>query len=181
MRDDSLDFYSRIDARGCLRVFQRGRVTLTDDDALQALEGPSARLIIEEFDGRTMRRLTAEGSGTSPVVTFLRDGRPVSEGESRAWAREVVVLAARDVGFDAEHRVERLLRDGGVTAFLRDARAIRNEEVRQRYYQLALTNPLVRGDALTTLIDAVHAYAATQTDREVIRQLQTAIVAASAR
>lgn len=178
--DDSTQQYYRVDKTGCVRLSLRGRVTLDDRDQLQGFTGNASRLVIEQSDTRVTRRLTAVDAGAVPQVEFLRDGRPVSAAESAAWAQAMYVMAARDVGLDAAHRVDRLLRDGGVDALEREIRAMRADDIMERYYRLALLNPRVRGAELGTLIVSAELFA-SKSDRGVQRRMQTEIAAARGR
>lgn len=178
--DDSLQQFYRVDSTGCIRLYLHGSLVLGDADQPQRIEGSAPRLIIEHSDTRVTRRLTVDVSAGALRTTYLRDGKPVSSNESEAWARQMYLTVARDVGLDAKRRVARLLRTGGVSAFLAEIGAMRADDVIGRYFHLALADADVRGDELTKLIAGAEGYA-SRVDRGAQRRMRTSIDAARGR
>ncbi|MCA0374424.1 MAG: M56 family metallopeptidase [Gemmatimonadetes bacterium] len=179
---DSLQRLHRVDPTGCLRVEVVGTPALDVRDVPTRLDGalPSdARLIIEEVRGGHARRITVRPDARTGALVprYEQDSAPQSPDAAAPWALPLYTLVARDLGFAVHTRLARLLRDGGVPALERELRAIRADDVAERYLEVALTMPL-GADERTALLSLVRRYAAAAS-LAARRRLEAAIATAS--
>jgi len=183
--DDSIQRYQRVDPTGCLRMHLVGRPEFDANDVPVRLRGDNVRFVIEEVHGDRRRRVSLRQESGQLRPTYVENGRTVPTSDRAAmttaagWARDLYLQVARDVGLGVESRVPRLLQLGGVDALARELRAIRADDVAERYLITALSVP-----TSTAAYDEIEALAIAYTARvegAALRRIQAAIATARER
>jgi hypothetical protein len=135
----------------------RGRIELTDDDADVRRLSPGGWFIVERTTGvrswipwgSAGTRFEARASADGAVRrTFVVDGKELTEPEGRRWLRTFLPSLVRNMGFAAEARVARILKQAGPEGVLREVAQVNNDSVRKVYYtqlfrQAALDSPVL--------------------------------------
>jgi hypothetical protein len=131
-----------------MRMRGQGRIELTDDDADVKRLAPGGFLVVEKDAGwlrwRSGDRFEAR-AGRDGTITrrYVIDGKDVSEEEGRAWLKTFLPPLVRDVGFGAEARVARVLKESGPSGVLQEIARINSDGSRKLHYvQLFRQAPL---------------------------------------
>jgi beta-lactamase regulating signal transducer with metallopeptidase domain len=128
--------------------------------------GPTRRMEIVSDDGRLVRRYSVTG-----------EPRPLEEGQS--WFRGTLGGVVRRSGIAASARIERLLREGGVTAVLAEAHRTPSDATRRKYLERVLAVPALDEAQLQQVAQATHAMT-SDTDRGAVLRKLSARSGASA-
>jgi hypothetical protein len=149
-------------------VRYRGEVALNDaGDAVESL-GPGAEVVVEERDGARTRRAEIVRTGDGLRTRYAENGvvREMDPAAHR-WLAESIQRAARH-GLGVEARVQRLRRQGGVAAVLREtARAGTDSGKRLHLTVLLRGEPLTR-EEFTRVMRFVEREISSDADRRLV-------------
>jgi beta-lactamase regulating signal transducer with metallopeptidase domain len=118
-----------------LRIKLRGDLTFSPDEQSIAAISPGGFIIIDESKGWSHRRLEVHsGPGAAPETKYLIDGREKPlDGVGRAWAASSYLFVLREIGLDAEARIDRILARRGPAGVLEEIDLIHSDQVKRRY------------------------------------------------
>ena len=125
-----------------LKIRSEGKFQLTDDwTAIVSLSRGASMRIIED-DGRTERRLDVEpGSDGRPVYTWKVDGKERAfDAEGRKWLQGMLLDFVRGTGYDADRRVEGILKRQGPEGVLAEISQIPSDYVKAIYFKKLLAH-----------------------------------------
>jgi hypothetical protein len=143
---DDLSDVRRVPAGGMLRLIETPR------------GGVTRRMEVVSDNGRLVRRYTLAG-----------EPRPVEEGQS--WFRGTLAGVVRRSGIADAARIERLLREGGATAVLAEARLITSDATRRKYLERLLALPALDEAQLHQIALATRAMTSDADRGAVLRRL----------
>ncbi len=133
-----------------LKVNARGRIDFTDDDTDVRDISSGGRITIERREGGVrgyfatdVKRFEAHESNGKVVRKFVFNGREIGESEGRAWLASFLPQRLREMGFNADRRVARLLAKGGPALVLTEIASIPSDfsasrHLRELYKQATL-------------------------------------------
>jgi hypothetical protein len=136
------------------RVEINGKAEFNDDytDILSVSEGGYFR-IEEERDGHSRRYEVRHDVGGQLTRTYYIDGRARSIDESgRSWLAKIVLDGVRQTGFDADKRVQRILRQSGVNGVLGEIALISGDYAKRIYFEALIRNGNLNSAALQTVL-----------------------------
>jgi beta-lactamase regulating signal transducer with metallopeptidase domain len=133
-----------------LRVSMRGDLKLTADERSIAALSPLGYLEIAEWKGWSSRRLEVRAAATGDVEEkYFVDGRQKTFDDSaRAWAASIYPFLQRELGIDAEGRVNRILSRRGAAGVLDEVNLIRGDHIKRRYLTLLMQQETLTSDDL---------------------------------
>jgi len=140
-----------------LAIRVRGKVTFNDaEDDVATLSG-GGRFEIEHEDGATTRTyLVTNRDGQMQRRYRVNDEDAPLDAEALKWRAALVLEFIRRSGYDAEARVARIRKQGGIDAVVQEISALRSDGARSRYLKIALQDPG------TTAADAARLLALSQ-------------------
>ncbi len=117
-----------------LQFVKQGEITFADDDRGIDRLAAGASLVVEERTraGSRSLEITPDGSGR-PCFEMRIDGELTDSGEGERWLAKILPELYRRSGFQAEERVTRLLRRGGVEGVLEELPRLSTDYVVRRY------------------------------------------------
>jgi hypothetical protein len=120
-----------------IKIRTEGKVELTPDWTGIAQLSRGAEIRLEEYDGRTDRRLDVEpGEGGRLVYRWIVDGkeRPF-DAAGRQWLQGMLLRFVRGTGYDADRRVAWFLKTQGPNGLLAEISQIPGDYVKSLYFQ----------------------------------------------
>ncbi|HKE57181.1 MAG TPA: hypothetical protein VKB46_10780 [Pyrinomonadaceae bacterium] len=136
------------------RIEIRGKAEFNDDytDILNVSEGGYVR-IEEERDGHSRRYEVRHDLGGSLTRTYYVDGRARALDDSgRAWLAKIVLDTVRQSGIDADKRVQKILRQGGVSGVLAEIALINGDYAKRNYFEALVRNGNLNAAALQSVL-----------------------------
>lgn len=134
-----------------LKINAHGTIEFTDDDADVKSISRGGYVTIEKSTGRFFgdtQSFEARERGGTIERKYLVNGKPFSEEEGRAWLRAFLPELLREMGINADQRVERTLSKGGPQAVLNLIESIKGEyskgvHMRELYAQTTLDSAML--------------------------------------
>jgi beta-lactamase regulating signal transducer with metallopeptidase domain len=125
-----------------IKIRSEGKFELTDDWTAVANLSRGAWMRLVEDDGRTERRLDVEpGSDGRPVYTWKVDGKQRAfDAEGRKWIQGMLLALVRGAGYDADRRVEVILKRQGPEGVLAEISQIPSAYVKAIYFKKLLAH-----------------------------------------
>jgi hypothetical protein len=124
-----------------LEVAIRGRVEFADDysDVTTISDGGSIRVTDEK--GGVTRKFEARATAVGVQRSYWVNGaaRQIDQ-EARAWLAKVLDDTVRQGGYDARPRVQRILKQGGPNAVLKEISRLKGDYVKRIYFDELFNN-----------------------------------------
>jgi hypothetical protein len=164
--------YRIVDDEHCVELRAVGAVEFADDlSDVRGVPAGGLLLLIETPRGGVTRRMEVVSDGGQLVRRYSVAGEPRPLEEGQAWFRGTLGGVVRRSGIGASARIERLLRDGGVTAVLAEAQRVPSDATRRKYLERVLAVPTLDEAQLRQVALATRAMT-SDTDRgAVLRRL----------
>ena len=137
-----------------LEVSARGAVEFADDDRDVKSLSPGGYFRIEEnylllFSGRRYE-VTADSAGRLTRNYFDHDRAKLLDSQGQAWLMGIMPDVIRKTGLGAVPRLQRILKQGGVSAVLSEISRIRDDEPKRIYLQELITRANLNPDQLSS-------------------------------
>jgi len=136
------------------RIEIRGKAEFNDDysDILNVSEGGYVR-IEEERDGHSRRYEVRHDLGGQTTRAYYVDGRSHAIDEAgRSWLAKILLDVVRQSGIDADKRVQKILRQSGVTGVLAEIALISGDYAKRHYFEALIRNGNLNGTALQNVL-----------------------------
>src|SRR5215831_13211388 len=124
-------------SQGSLTLDSKGTVEFTDDDRDVKGISPGGYVLIQEATGGRARtyRIEADANG-SLSQTYKVDGSSAAmDADAKAWAAGKILTLIRETAVNAGARINRLLRQGGPSAVLREVAEMQRDAAKRIYLQ----------------------------------------------
>ena len=143
---------------GLKRRFEvQGKAEFTDDytDIKSVSEG--GWVIIEEHRDRESYRYEVRRDATGQIVRayFVNGTSQPLDASAQSWLAKFVLDAVRQGGLDAEKRVQKILRERGVSGVLAEIDQISGDYAKRRYYQELIKQGNLDANALRDVLRQV--------------------------
>jgi len=119
------------------RIEIRGKAQFNDEytDIVSVSEGGSVR--VEEKRNGQLRRyeVTRNANGQLSRTYYVNGSAQPIDDNAKKWIAHLVLEAVRQGGFDADVRVQRILRQGGIKAVLAEIDLIHSDYAKRIYFQ----------------------------------------------
>jgi len=137
-----------------VRIRMEGRMTFAADDTrIESME-PGAYFELEERIRRDERRVVIEPRNGQIEYRYWvdREERPW-DAEAQAWFQEFLPELFRNTTFNAEQRVQRMLREGGAEAVFDEVMLIESDHVMGHYLNILMEYQALSTDELGRIMD----------------------------
>lgn len=137
-----------------MRVEIQGKAEFTEDytDIRDVSEGGYVR-IEEDRHGQSRRYEVRRSTNGQLQRTYYLNGeaRPLDQ-EARNWLRKIVLDAVRQSGFDADKRVQTIMRQRGVSGVLEEIALITGDYAKRIYFQALIKSGNLNAAALQNML-----------------------------
>lgn len=136
-----------------LKASWDGPFTLNQDETdVAKLEGDTT-LTIRSRDGSSKHKIRFENDGGKLSRTYWRNGKKAEfDKTAQTWLASTLQVLVRETGLNAEKRVERMLKQGGVAAVLKEMKQIESDYVFGLYSRHLTNQAELSKKELTQLI-----------------------------
>jgi len=170
--DDDRTLIRTRDKQGTLDVNINGKVAFNaNENDIESLTGTAS--IEQDHDGNAHRIEYRVVDGTIERRYWLHDHEQPLDADARAWLAQVIPAVLRSGGFDAEARVQRFLKRGGVAAVLAEIALIDSDSGRSRYIIELSKQTSLRGKDLDQVLDLTAAIGSDYEKRQALQTLFT--------
>ncbi|QBB71836.1 M56 family metallopeptidase [Pseudolysobacter antarcticus] len=170
--DDDHTLIRTRDRQGTLDVRINGKVSFNEsENDIESLTGTAS--IEQDHDGNARRIEYRLVDGAIERRYWLHDHEQALDADARAWLAQVIPAVLRSGGFDAEARVQRFLKRGGVAAVLAEIALIDSDSGRSRYIIELSKQTSLRGKDLDQVLDLTAAIGSDYEKRQALQTLFT--------
>lgn len=131
-----------------------GKVEFNESYTDVASVSEDSLLRVEEERGGTTRRFeVSRGANGELRRTYWFNGSARAfDAEAQGWLSRLVLQGVRQNGFDAEKRVQRILRERGVSGVLEEIRLIKSDYGQRLYFRTLIRDGNLAGSALGNVL-----------------------------
>ena len=138
-----------------LKIEYNGKIKLSPDDRSIIAISDGGFFRIEKTTFGNSRELLIASRGSSLSYEYKESGRIIPfEPEGKAWFSDILPELVKTTPIASEHRVERLLKKGGVKAVMEALPELKDENVRTAFISSLLEKDIKEGD-ITRIIQTV--------------------------
>ena len=170
VRGDSSEFSLKEDGLA-IKAEWRGDFKLNDDGArISAIDD---FLVIDLKEGGIGERVRFEKDGRKVIASYWREGEEQEPGaETQALVDDVTLRFLRASAFEADMRVTRLLKKGGVDSVLTEIDALKSDYAIRRYAAALSERETLSPDQVSILIEKL---GGLRGDHDMARALQAVV------